>query len=89
MMARRMTPRRDWSRPLPQPLIIPRLMTLRTLADVRTLIAHLPKERRAFATWRIVAAELEAAAGGADPRDLHAALQLVLAIERVPFRSER
>ena len=37
----------DWSRQLPRPIIIPRVMTLRTLADVRELLRHLPKEHRA------------------------------------------
>jgi len=36
-------PRQIWSHPLPRPLVIPGVMTLRTLADVRTLIGHLPK----------------------------------------------
>jgi hypothetical protein len=40
-------PRPNWSRPLPRPLTIPTVMDLVTLADVRTLLGHLPKETRA------------------------------------------
>jgi hypothetical protein len=40
-------------------------MTLKTLADVRTL-GHLPADRRQRTTWHHVAAELEKAVGGAD-----------------------
>ena len=59
-----MSTRPNWSRPLPRPLTIPTVMDLVTLADVRTLIGHLPKETRAKSTWQHVAAELEKAAGG-------------------------
>lgn len=79
--------RPDWSRPLPQPLIIPGLMALSTLADVRKLIAHVPAARRALDTWRHVAKELDAASRGADPIDVAVALRLVLTLERVPVRS--
>jgi hypothetical protein len=79
--------RADWTRTgLPRPLVIPKLLTLTTLGDVRKLIAHLPKERRALSTWRHVAALLDAAAQGADPADVATALRLVLALERVPVR---
>lgn len=45
----------DWSRRLPRPFKIPDVMTLRTLADVRKLIGHLPAERRQFDAWRHMA----------------------------------
>jgi hypothetical protein len=37
-------------------------MTLKTLADVRELIKHVPKERRQFSTWRTVEKALNEAA---------------------------
>jgi len=58
--------RANWARPLPQPLVIPEVMSLNTLADVRELMRHLPQDRRARRTWRRVAADIEAAAVGAD-----------------------
>ena len=44
--------RLDWMLRLPQPLVIPSVMTLRTLADVRELMRHLPPEHRERPTWR-------------------------------------
>jgi hypothetical protein len=67
-----MQPRPDWSRPLPQTIVIPTVTTLRTLADVRVLIQYVPEDRRDNPTWRHVAAQLEQAAAGVDVVDLGA-----------------
>ncbi|HEY2534110.1 MAG TPA: hypothetical protein VGJ20_40340 [Xanthobacteraceae bacterium] len=61
-------------------------MTLRTLADVRTLIGHLPKETRAKSTWQVVERPLDAAAAGGSVDDLSVALQMVLQLERVEYQ---
>jgi hypothetical protein len=77
----------DWSRPLPRPLVIPRVMTLRSLSDVRELMRHLPMEHRSRSTWRHVAVELDkAAAGVVDVADVVVALRLVLMLEKVECR---
>jgi hypothetical protein len=55
--------RKGWSRPL----TIPSLMTMRTLADVRVLLGHLPEQYQAKETWRHVADALDDAARGGDP----------------------
>jgi hypothetical protein len=41
-----MSKRPDWSRRLPRPLVVPKVMTLATLADVRELMRHLPADHR-------------------------------------------
>ena len=80
-------PRPNWSHKLPRPLVIPGVMTLRTLADVRELIEkHLPTETRKKSTWQHVEAELKKAAAGTDPRDVSVALQMVLQLERVEYQ---
>ncbi len=78
--------RSDWSRRLPRALVIPTVMTLRTLSDVRELMRHLPVEHRSKSTWRHVAAELENAAAGADTADVSIALRMVLMLENVECR---
>jgi hypothetical protein len=78
--------RPDWSRPLPRPFVIPDVITLKTLADVRELIGHLRNEFRSKATWQSVIGHLNAAARGADPADVSVAPQLVLMLEKVTFR---
>jgi hypothetical protein len=72
--------RPNWSRRLPWPLKIPTVMMLKTLADVRELIArHLPAECRERDTWRHVS---ESACGGGprggDINEAVIALRLVL-----------
>jgi hypothetical protein len=76
----------DWSRPLPRPLVIPGVMKLATLADVRDLIRRLPVGHRDRPAWRHVAAELDKAAPGADPVDVSVALRLALFLDRVECR---
>jgi hypothetical protein len=78
----------DWSRALPRPLTIPTVMDLVTLADVRTLIGHLPKETRARDTWQHVEAELKKAAVGGDTKQVYVALQMVLQLENVEYQKK-
>jgi 2-keto-3-deoxy-L-rhamnonate aldolase RhmA len=75
--------RTDWSRPLPRPLVIPKVMTLKTLADVRELMRHLPAGHRELSTWSHVAEQLKEAAAGADAADVSIALRMVLSMEGV------
>ncbi len=81
-------PAPNWSRPLPRPLVIPKVMTLATLADVRDLVEkHLPAHCRDKATWRYIARRLaDAAAGGADTADVAIPLRMVLAMEGISYR---
>jgi len=56
-------PRPNWSRPLPRPLIIPDVLTLETLADVRVHVEkHLPAKYRSKFTSRQFAGLLKRAA---------------------------
>jgi hypothetical protein len=78
--------RAGWSMPLPRSIVIPDIMTLKTLADVRKLIGHIPKERRQLSTWQYVEAQLNAAAKGGDLKDVSVSLMMVLQIEGVPYK---
>jgi hypothetical protein len=78
--------RPNWSHPLPRPLVIPKVMTLKTLADVRTLVRHLPKDHRARPSWLYVEKLIEEAAAGADTADVSIALRMVLSMEGVEYR---
>jgi hypothetical protein len=55
-------------------------MTLKTLADVRSLLGYLPKDVRATSTWQHVAAETD------DTVNVSVPLQMVLGMERVEWR---
>ena len=61
-------------------------MDLKTLADVRDFIKHIPKERRQNDTWQVVARRLEAAATGGSVDDVSIALQMAFQLERVEFK---
>jgi hypothetical protein len=76
----------NWSKPLPRPITIPQVMTLKTLADVSKLLGHIPKERRQLSTWQHVEATLRACAAGDYPVNISVALQIVLQAERVSYR---
>jgi hypothetical protein len=81
-------PRPDWSRPLPRPIVIPRIVALITLGDARALVErHLPAEYRAKHTWQYVTKLLDSAAhGDAEIGDAEIALRLVLAMEGIECR---
>ncbi|HSZ65802.1 MAG TPA: hypothetical protein VK825_06315 [Xanthobacteraceae bacterium] len=80
--------RPDWSRPLPRALTIPTVMDLVTLADVRAVIGHLPKEARAKDTWQTVETELKKAATAphGDTTQVSITLQMVLMLEGVEYK---
>ena len=78
--------RPDWLRPLPHPLTIPEVMDLRTLADVRELLTHLPDRCRDKSTWQHVVACLEEAALDGDTQNVAVPLRLVLSLEGVECR---
>jgi hypothetical protein len=75
----------NWSRPLPRPIIIPDVMELTTLSDVRALVEkHLPTEYRAKFAWRQPAGLLRRAAEGQqDVAEVSTALRIVLQLEGV------
>ena len=73
---------------MPRPIIIPDVMELETLADVRSLVEkHLPAEYRSKFTWRQLAGLLKRAAEGQqDVAQVSTALRIVLQLEGVPCR---
>jgi hypothetical protein len=71
---------------LPRPLTIPDVMTLRTLADVRDLLRHVPKGTRDKAIWRYAADRLDEAVRDGDVTDLAVALRMVLSMEGIARR---
>ncbi len=82
-------PAPNWERPLPRPIIIPEVMELATLGDVRALVQkHLPAEYRTKFSWRQLAGMLRRAAEGTqDAAEVSTALQIVFKIEGVEYRT--
>jgi hypothetical protein len=76
-----MSKRPNWSTPLPRPITIPDIMTLKTLGDVRELLRHVPAKRRELSTWQHVASTVDEASRGGDPQDVSTALRMVLQSE--------
>ena len=75
-------PRPDWSRPLPQLLIVSGVMTVATLNDARVLIEqHLPAASRAKDMWRYVSDELRRAALGRDAAEFSSVMEMALSLE--------
>ena len=76
----------SWRRPLPRPIVIPKVMTVETLDDVRALVhKYLPAEYRTKNTWRRVAAVTTAAARGQLPaEEVAVAVRMVLQLEGIP-----
>ena len=78
----------DWSRPLPQRIVIPTVATLTTLADARVLIESLPDDHRDDPTWRHIAAQLDQAAAGVEVVDLGIALRMALILEDLEYQAQ-
>jgi len=76
----------NWSRCLPQTLIMPGVTTLRTLDDVRAIMRYLPEDRRATSAWQHVKQMLEQAAVGGDLITVDNALRTALSLEGVEYR---
>ena len=60
-------------------------MTLKTVADVRELLKHVPPDRSRLSTWQYVEKCLNEAAASGDAAGLSVALQIVFQLERVPY----
>jgi Ku70/Ku80 beta-barrel domain len=69
-----------------QPLTIPEVADLRTLADVRELFTHLPERCQDKSTWQHVIVCLEEAALDGDTQNVAIPLRMVLAMEGVECR---
>ena len=88
-MKSRRKARANWSAPLPTALVIPTVMTLATLADVRVFMTQrLPKPFRDRPHWSAVARDIEAAALGGDPAEASMAIRFALLVEGVACRTK-
>ena len=82
-------PYHNWRRPLPRPIVIPKVMMLATLEDVRALVhKYLPTKYRDRQTWQRVASITTAAARGQLPADdVAVAVKMALQLEGIPCQS--
>jgi hypothetical protein len=78
----------DWSRPLPQRIVIPTVATLTTLADAQVLIGQLPEDHRANPVWHHITMQLEQSAAGVEVVDLGIALRLALLLEGFEYQAQ-
>jgi hypothetical protein len=80
----------NWSRPLPQPIVIPDVMKLATLDDVRALVEkHLPAEYRTKFSWRQLAGMLRRAADGKEDVAEVSTARIVFDTEGVEYRQAK
>jgi hypothetical protein len=78
----------DWSRLLPQRIVIPTVATLTTLADARVLIEQLPEDHRASPVWRDIMTQLEQSAAGIEVVDLRIAIRLAPLLEGLEYQAQ-
>jgi hypothetical protein len=78
----------DWSRPLPQRIVVPTVATLTTLADARVLIQQLPEDHRASPIWQHITTQLEQSAAGIEVVDLGISLRLALLLEGLDYQAQ-
>jgi hypothetical protein len=78
----------DWSRPLPQKIVIPTVATLTTLADARVLIQQLPEDHRTSPIWHHITTQLEQSAAGIEVVDLGISLRLALLLEGLNYQAQ-
>lgn len=82
--------RPNWSRRLPRPFTIPGIMTVVTLADLRTLIKkHSLAHCRNRTISRFLADRLMEVARGDDTASEIVSLMIILALESVPCQPTR
>jgi hypothetical protein len=60
----------DWSRPLSKPVDVGERRKLRTLADVRSYLLKIPKERQTNVSWQSITRQIMAAAQSGETIDL-------------------
>jgi hypothetical protein len=78
--------RPDWSQRLPRTITIPEVMTLRTLADVREPLGHLPERCRHKSAWEYLADHRTEVASNGDTQSVTVPLKMVQSMEGIEHR---